>query len=95
MILDWDPELESHIEGNLATEVAMIVLDTLAVVEQVVFHQSLIQTFSTLSPHLVSSTKNPGGRCSRPLADAASIGSQGDASCTQHQPGTYSLHIRV
>ena len=38
LILDWDPELESHIEGNLATEVAMIVLDTLAVVEQVVFH---------------------------------------------------------
>ena len=32
---DWDPELESHIEGNLATEVAMVVLDTLAVVEQV------------------------------------------------------------
>ena len=48
---DWDPELESHIEGNLATEVAMIVLDTLAVVEQVVFHQSLIQTFSILSPN--------------------------------------------
>ena len=47
-MLDWDPELESHIEGNLATEVAMIVLDTLAVVEQVVFQQSLIQTFSTL-----------------------------------------------
>merc|ERR1719391_711178 len=33
---DWDPELESHIEGNLATEVSMIVLDTLTVVEQVV-----------------------------------------------------------
>ena len=32
---DWDPELESHIEGNLATEVSMIVLDTLTVVEQV------------------------------------------------------------
>ena len=73
----------------------MIVLDTLAVVEQVVFQQSLIQTLSTLSPHLVSSTKNPGGRCSRPLADATSIGSQGDASCTQHQPGTYSVACKI
>ena len=35
ILSDWDPELESHIEGNLATEVSMIVLDTLTVVEQV------------------------------------------------------------
>jgi hypothetical protein len=31
----WDPELEAHVEGNLSTEVTMIVLDTLSVVEQV------------------------------------------------------------
>ena len=37
ILSDWDPELESHIEGNLATEVSMIVLDTLTVVEQVLF----------------------------------------------------------
>ena len=38
---DWDPELESHIEGNLATEVSMIVLDTLTVVEQVLSERHL------------------------------------------------------
>ncbi len=31
----WDPDLEAHVEGNLSTEVSMIVLDTLAVVEEV------------------------------------------------------------
>ena len=41
ILSDWDPELESHIEGNLATEVSMIVLDTLTVVEQVLSKQLL------------------------------------------------------
>jgi hypothetical protein len=41
ILSDWDPELESHIEGNLATEVSMIVLDTLTVVEQVLSEQHL------------------------------------------------------
>lgn len=34
--LSWDPETEAHIEGNLATEASMVVLDTLSVVENVV-----------------------------------------------------------
>jgi hypothetical protein len=50
----WDPDLEAHVEGNLSTEVSMIVLDTLAVVEEVrafpslhseVVHQSCSSVF--------------------------------------------------
>lgn len=40
----WDPETESHIEGNLATEASMIVLDTLEVVGQVVAQTDQSQT---------------------------------------------------
>ena len=57
-------------------------------------HSDILNTLNwdqLTSPQRVSLTKTPGGRCSRPLADASSIGSQGDASCTQHQPGTYSV----
>ena len=46
---DWDPELESHIEGNLATEVSMIVLDTLTVVEQVLSSEQPLKYKSWVS----------------------------------------------
>ena len=60
---DWDPELESHIEGNLATEVAMIVLDTLAVVEQVVaaadHSQTLLASVLRVMLHALNTNQVP------------------------------------
>merc|ERR1719206_496775 len=58
----WDPELEAHIEGNLATEVSMIVLDTLFVVEQVVssteHSQTLLASVLRVMLHALNTTQS-------------------------------------
>ena len=74
--------MESHIEGNLATEVSMIVLDTLTVVEQVLFEQPLKYYIDGV-PQL----SNIGSGSCRPFPDPVGLRSQGDATCTQHKPG--------
>lgn len=60
--LVWDPELEAHIEGNLATEVSMIVLDTLFVVEQVVssteHSQTLLASVLRVMLHALNTTQS-------------------------------------
>jgi len=60
--LVWDPELEAHIEGNLATEVSMTVLDTLFVVEQVVssteHSQTLLASVLRVMLHALNTTQS-------------------------------------
>ena len=78
--------MESHIEGNLATEVSMIVLDTLTVVEQVLSEKLLKYKFAFINCPI------GGGGCG-PFSDPVGLCSQGDAACPQHKPGAQIFKI--